>query len=84
MKINHITHKLFGTAAKQGRKPEPNQFIDVTGKFGGTKLVAGQAMGINWHMTRKEMAQAIPPAYTEWIGRHLKLAIHNSQLAIHN
>jgi DNA (cytosine-5)-methyltransferase 1 len=31
---------------------------------------ARAAMGIEW-MNRKEIAQAIPPAYTEWIGNQL-------------
>lgn len=30
-----------------------------------------KAMGINWAGTRKELVNAIPPAYTEWIGRQL-------------
>jgi DNA (cytosine-5)-methyltransferase 1 len=38
---------------------------------------AREVMGIDW-MTRKELAQAIPPAYTEWIGaqllRHLSVS----------
>jgi len=29
-----------------------------------------EAMGIDW-MNRKELTQAIPPAYTEWIGRRI-------------
>ena len=29
-----------------------------------------EVMGIDW-MTRDELAQAIPPAYTEWIGKQI-------------
>ena len=35
-----------------------------------TKQECADAMGIQW-MTRKELTQAIPPAYTEWIGNQL-------------
>lgn len=37
---------------------------------GDTVEAWSKAMGITW-MTRKELAQAIPPAYTEFIGRQL-------------
>jgi DNA (cytosine-5)-methyltransferase 1 len=36
----------------------------------GTIALAMCLMGIDW-MTRSELAQAIPPAYTEWIGKQL-------------
>lgn len=39
-------------------------------KDGGDWFEASVAMGINW-MNRKELAQAIPPVYTYWVGRHL-------------
>lgn len=41
-------------------------------KFGRniTDAEKKEAMGIDW-MTRKELTQAIPPAYTEFIGKHL-------------
>jgi DNA (cytosine-5)-methyltransferase 1 len=32
------------------------------------------AMGIDW-MTAAEITQAIPPAYTVWLGRHLRAAV---------
>jgi DNA (cytosine-5)-methyltransferase 1 len=38
---------------------------------------ASAAMGIDW-MTRDELSESIPPAYTEWIGRQLLAAIENA------
>ena len=43
----------------------------VYAELGATYPVAGGgAMGIDW-MNREEVAQAIPPVYTEFIGRQL-------------
>jgi len=39
------------------------------------------AMKIDWPMTRKEMAQAIPPAYTEFLGRQLLSFIDQKEAA---
>jgi len=45
--------------------------VPVYGTGGGKAAEHwGPAMGIDW-MTRSELAEAIPPAYTEWIGRFL-------------
>ena len=39
------------------------------------KIAEGRkAMGIDW-MTTSELSQAIPPAYTEWIGKQLRAAL---------
>lgn len=40
-------------------------------RFKGTGKQWAAAMGIDW-MTTAELAQAIPPAYTEWIGHQLR------------
>lgn len=42
-------------------------FVTVTSNVGS---YAGEAMGIDW-MTGKQLGLAIPPAYTEWLGRQL-------------
>lgn len=41
------------------------------------KANAAVAMGIDW-MTRDELSQAIPPAYTEYIGKYLLQAVLNA------
>jgi DNA (cytosine-5)-methyltransferase 1 len=43
--------------------------------YAGEAEIRNAAMGIDW-MSQPELAQAIPPAYTEWIGARLLEAIH--------
>ena len=55
--------------AKMGRPPRPDEYMHVVGNFSGVAR-AREAMGIGW-MSRDELREAIPPAYSEHIGRHL-------------
>ncbi|GAB2666450.1 DNA cytosine methyltransferase [Nocardia goodfellowii] len=54
---------------KMGRPPEPGEFMHVVGNFSGVSQ-ARQAMGIDW-MSRDGLREAIPPAFTRSIGKHL-------------
>jgi len=57
VKRSRVKHKRIFTVAGNGAK-------------GDTLSNWSNAMGIDW-MTKKELAQAIPPAYTKWIGEQL-------------
>jgi hypothetical protein len=48
-------------------------YVAVYGDGGGKGTIAQwqRAMGIDWITSKKTMAEAIPPAYTEFIGRQL-------------
>lgn len=47
--------------------------VTVAGHLFSTSS-GSKAMGIDW-MTRAELAEAIPPAFTEWIGRQILMQI---------
>lgn len=55
--------------AEVGRPVGDNGWMTVAGHFINV-TAARIAMGIDW-MTKDELADAIPPAYTEWIGRRM-------------
>lgn len=71
----HIKHPEACPRSGRGRS-EKYGFISVTGNGGAPNLgmpyldYARLAMGIDW-MSRAEISEAIPPAYTEFIGRYL-------------
>lgn len=44
--------------------------IQPVGHLSGVKH-ARKVMGIDWYMTQSEIAEAIPPTYTEYIGKYL-------------
>lgn len=54
---------------KMGRPPQPGEFMHVVGHFSGVAQ-ARVAMGIDW-MGQDDLREAVPPAYTEHIGRQV-------------
>jgi DNA (cytosine-5)-methyltransferase 1 len=55
---------------KMGRPVREGEFMHVVGNFSGVDK-AREAMGISW-MTRNELREAIPPAFSEYIAKQWK------------
>lgn len=70
----HGKHPLVFTHDKRkahyGKLDQNVSFVQVTGGGNCTIANARDAMGIDW-MTKNELNEAIPPAYTEFLGRQV-------------
>lgn len=73
----HPTH--VAPTRKMGRAPRDGEFMHVVGNFSGAAL-AREIMQCEW-MTRDELREAIPPAYTEFIGNQLLASLERKAAA---
>lgn len=61
------------TGSHRGISSFQNGAMNITVAGNNYRTQEGrQAMGINWIGNKKELSQAIPPAYTEWVGGKMK------------
>ncbi|UXY20751.1 DNA methylase [Streptomyces cynarae] len=72
----HVPHRGRVRGYRHGRFYD-GPYVAAYGNGGGKPTIAElqTAMGITWTDVREELTEAIPPAYTQWIGRaHLATA----------
>jgi len=75
-----VTKKIaINSPARHGMPGHTYRALTVAGHGGNSQSFRWQdwqeAMGIDW-MTKQELTQAIPPAYTEYIGKYLMKAVN--------
>lgn len=63
-------HTFDKRKSHYGKTNDMRDFVQVTGGGNCTIAAARDAMGIDW-MTKNELNEAIPPAYTQFIGEQL-------------
>lgn len=80
----HGKHPLVYTMDKRkahyGKLDEWTSPVQVTGGGNCSKAAAADAMGMPW-ATKQELNEAVPPAYTRFIGRQLLAHIATQRLA---
>lgn len=72
-------HTFDKRKAHYGKTNDMKDFVQVTGGGNCTIAAARDAMGIDW-MTKGELNESIPPAYTHYIGEQLAAHLLTRQL----
>ncbi|MFE2476441.1 DNA methylase [Streptomyces sp. NPDC059389] len=69
-KPKHVRHRGYVRGWRHGEYRD-GPYVAAYGKGGGKATVAEMqaAMGIDWTDVHEELTEAIPPAYSEWLGR---------------
>ncbi|MFF3618197.1 DNA methylase [Streptomyces sp. NPDC002467] len=69
-KAKHVRHRGYVRGWRHGEYRD-GPYVAAYGKGGGKATVPEmqQAMGIDWTDVHEELTEAIPPAYSEWLGR---------------
>jgi len=76
----HVKHVI--PVAGPGAIAKGGEYWSIGGHFGQKERAQREALGIDWMKTQEEIANAIPPLYTEWIGRQLLQALGTRRQAI--
>ncbi|MFF7298482.1 DNA methylase [Streptomyces sp. NPDC008265] len=71
-KPKHVRHRGYVRGWRHGEYRD-GPYVAAYGKGGGKATVSEmqQAMGIDWTDVHEELTEAIPPAYSEWLGHAL-------------
>jgi DNA (cytosine-5)-methyltransferase 1 len=67
---SNIRMQLPATACTCYKNKIGEGFVTVAGDS-STKAEGAAGMGIDWHISKRQLNEAIPPAYTEFLGRQL-------------
>lgn len=76
----HLNHIM--PVAGPGAIARAGQYWSIGGHFGQKERAQREALGVGWMQTVEEIANAIPPVYTEWIGYQLLQALSQKRQSI--